>query len=256
MYKTKKFKVRPLKEILDEFSYVARYYPSPEKIFLADGDALCLRTKMLCEILKAVKFFFPSVKKVSVYANPENVLRKTKDELTLLKNLGLNLVYLGIESGDEEILRKVNKGATREEIIKSIKKAKESGITVSTTVILGLGGKKLSEKHIKNTASLINISCPNYLSLLVLMLGPFKKIFKKEMSEDFKFLNTEEILNEMKEMIKEINPKDVIEFRSNHASNYLPLKGRLPEDKEKLINLINLGLKDKSILREENLRGL
>lgn len=258
MYKMKKFRIKKLDIIKREIDEASEYEPYTERIFLADGDALVIRTEMMIDIINYIKSRFRHLKRVSVYANPSNILNKSLSELRDIRNAGLEMLYIGIESGDDEILRLIDKGANRKEIIESIKKAKEAGFVTSTTVVLGLGGRERSQGHSKNTASLVNEAHPDYLSLLTLMLSPtIKEVYKNDIGGVFTPLDPIETLVEIREIIKGVNVRGII-FRTNHASNYLPLKGTISEDKVRLINILNMAIEDPtgSLLRPEFLRGL
>ncbi len=257
MYKTKKFRIKRLEVVKEEIDEIASYDYHVEKVFLADGDALVVKTDMILEILKYLKSKFPYLKRVSAYANPSNILNKSLPELKEISNLGLKMLYIGIESGDDEILKLVDKGADKREIIESIRIAKEAGFKTSTTVILGIGGRERSRQHAENTADLINKAHPDYLSLLTLMLGPFEDIYRKAIGGIWTPLDPVETLVEIRDIIKGIK-KDGIIFRTNHASNYLSLKGTLCKDKARLIGILNSAIEDpeNANLRPDFLRGL
>ncbi len=250
MYKSKKFKVRKLEEIYKDIDLLALNYPDSIKLFLADGDALVIKTSYLLKILKYIKKLFPSIRRISTYASAQNILSKTIDELKKLRENNLNLFYYGIETGDDKLLIKINKGVTSKEIIDSLNMASDASIKLSATVILGLGGKEYSKQHILNTANIINNTTVNYLSTLQLGLeDDVKDKFYNNFS-DFTMLNDMEILNEQKDLISQINPnntrdgkKTKIIFRSNHASNALHLSGIIPKDKDKLVLQIEQALK-------------
>jgi len=255
MYKTKKFRIRPLEEVLNDLKECAITEPHTQRIFLADGDALVIPTEQLLKILNACYKFFPKLERVTGYANPKNLLEKTVEELKAIQETGLSMIYYGIESGDEELLKKIKKQATTEQMIEGCKKAHQAGLVISLTVILGLAGKKGSQKHAEETASLLNQINPRYISALTLMLGPFEKNYKKAMGADFEFLNKLDFLRELKGMVQALKVKDSI-FRTNHASNYLPIKGNLPEDKDKILTQIEYALTHPQLLRPEEWRAL
>lgn len=260
MYETKKFQIKTLEEIKKDIEKVSAYYPQARRVFLADGDALACDTSFLVEVLKFLKSIFPKLQRVSSYASPYNLLQKTAHELELLRKNGLSLVYYGIESGNHELLKYINKPMLPSKMIEGLNKATNANIKISATLILGLGGKNLSKQHIEDSAKLIN-ECEhiNYLSTLQLGLTDTKednffKRFEKKNSE-FIFCDDKEMLQEQKRLISLINPKKPIVFRSNHASNALPLKGTLPKNKEELIQILDLGIEDNSMLRPMFLRG-
>jgi len=255
MYKTKKFKIRPVQDVIEDLKWCAERVGYVRRIFLADGDALVVPTSDLLKILQACYELFPHLERVSSYANPSNLLEKSEQELKEIKEAGLTLIYYGVESGDDEILEKVKKQATTKDMIIGCEKAHRAGMTISVTVILGLAGKKGSERHARLTGKLLSKINPRYISALTLMLGPFEKIYARQMGGDFEFLDKFDFLRELRWLIEELEVKDSI-FRSNHASNYLPLKGTLPQDKEKLLEILDYALEHPEILRPEEWRAL
>lgn len=242
MYKTKKYKVRDIQEIFKDIDTLANLYPSANKIFLADGDALSIRTDNLVEILKYLKIKFIKLRRVSTYASAQNILEKSQEELELLNTHYLNLVYYGIETGNDTILKKITKGVKSTEIIESLNKVSKSGIKISATVILGLGGEKYSREHIEDTVKVINSTTVNYLSTLQLGLeDDAKDNFYKHFS-DFIMLDDYKILDEQKRFLELLNPINKIIFRSNHASNALHLSGTLPKDSQRLLKELDTAL--------------
>ena len=239
MYRSKKYVERSWKEIKMEIDLSSKYYPETERIFLADGDALNLPTERLVQILEYIYKKFPSLERVSTYAMPKNLLQKTDSELMILKNAGLKMFYIGIESGSDVILRKVTKGATYKTILQSCKKAKERDYILSCMVILGLGGEQYTMEHIEGTAKIISEVSPDYVGALNLHLdeGIYNE-FMTKFNEPFKFLNDLQILDELERLIYNINPSSPIIFRANHASNVYAVKGTLPTDREKMLELI------------------
>lgn len=239
MYRSKKYVERSWKEIKMEIDLSSKYYPETERIFLADGDALNLPTERLVQILEYIYKKFPSLERVSTYAMPKNLLQKTDSELMILKNAGLKMFYIGIESGSDVILRKVTKGATYKTILQSCKKAKERDYILSCMVILGLGGEQYTMEHIEGTAKIISEVSPDYVGALNLHLdeGIYNE-FMTKFNEPFKFLNDIQILDELERLIYNIKPSSPIIFRANHASNVYAVKGTLPTDREKMLELI------------------
>ena len=242
MYKSKKFTIKPLEEIYQEIDTIASYNKNIIKIFLADGDALTLDTKYLLKILEYLQKKFPKLRRVSTYASTQNILSKSIEELQELEKNKLNLFYYGIESGDDTLLKYINKGVNSNEIIDSIQMLNKTKIKISATVILGLGGKEYSKEHINNTAKLLSQIKLNYLSTLQLGLEENEaENFYKRFSS-FSHLNDSEILQEQKTLLEQIDPQSKIIFRSNHASNALHLAGTLPKDKENLLTQIDEAL--------------
>ncbi len=260
MYEDKEYKQRDFKKICEDIDTMVSYYPQSTKVFLADGDALNLETSFLVKILEYLYKNFTKLRRVSSYASPFNLLQKSQEELNLIKEKGLGLIYYGIESGNEKILKAINKPMKANKMIEGLNKASLAGIKISATIILGLAGKNFSKEHITQSAKLIN-SCThiNYLSSLQLGLSDKKedkyfKNFEKTIGA-FEFCSDNEMLEEQLLLISLLSPKSRIIFRSNHASNSLPLKGTLPKDKDKLIEVLKVALKDESLLRPKSLRG-
>lgn len=252
MYKGKKFTIKPLEKIKEEILEFRKIYTYVQRIFIADGDALIIPMNDLRNLLKFIKNTFKECTRVTMYASPKSIRLKTIDELIELKNLGLEMVYMGIESGSEEILKDINKGATRDEIIQAGKKIKESGTKLSATIISGIGGKEKTDIHAKDTGSIISIIKPDYIGVLSLMVERNTEIEEKVKNGELKILSSFEILKEIKEILKNINTDEKIIFRSNHASNYVSLKGTLPIDKDRLIEDINWCIENSYIKNEKN----
>jgi len=254
MYKMKKFRIKSFEEIKKDIDLLRNFYGDVERIFIADGNALCMETEDLLRSIKYARSVFPSLKRVSIYATPMDLLNKSLDELRTLRKEGLTLIYLGIESGDDKVLKDVRKGATSEEIIEAGKKAIKAGMTLSTTAILGLGGKERSLEHAKGTARVLNEIKPQYTAFLTLMIVEKTPLYFKVLRGEFNPLSQVELLRELRIIVEELDYKTV--FRTNHASNYLPLKGDLPEDKEKILRVIDYALTHPEILRPDHVRGL
>jgi radical SAM superfamily enzyme YgiQ (UPF0313 family) len=239
MYRSKKYVERSWEETKMEIDLSSKYFPEAKRIFLADGDALNLPTEKLIQIIKYLYNKFPSLERISCYAMPKNLLQKTDDELKILKQTGLNMLYIGIESGSDRILKKVTKGATYKTILQACKKAKQQEYTLSCMIILGLGGEKFSEEHIQDTAKVISEVSPDYVGALNLNLAPsVYNEFMNKFKDSFKFLSDLQILDELEILISKINPISPIIFRANHASNVYAIKGTLPMDKHKMLELI------------------
>lgn len=255
MYKNKTFRIRPLKEIIEDFKEARKKYSRVEKVFLADGDALIINTGDLITILQNIKSLFPECKRVGVYGSPKSILGKSKEELTFLKDQGLGIVYLGIESGSDKILKDIHKGVTSQEIIEAGKKVRESGIALSVTLISGIGGREDTVEHAIESANIINAINPNYLGILTLMIEEGTELQFKIASGEFSLLSPREVMEEMKVFLENIEVKDTV-FRSNHASNYINLGGVLSEEKNKILKEIDYILTNDSYYKDERLRGL
>jgi len=258
MYKDKKYRVRSLEEIKTDIRMAKQYYGDVEKVFLADGDAIAMDTSELLEILEMLYQSFPSLRHVGVYASPDVVLKKDMSELTALKAAGMTIAYLGVETGDEELLKDIRKGVTYDEMVEAGRRLRRAGIQLSVTVLLGLAGRTpKAVEHAKNTAKILNEMNPEYIGALTLMVVPRTELYRRMERGEFELPGPFEILDEMRIMIENLEVEGS-EFRSNHASNYLPIKGRLPDDKQKILDLINeiIAKNDRSYLRPDYMRAL
>ncbi|NLM44038.1 MAG: B12-binding domain-containing radical SAM protein [Clostridiales bacterium] len=255
MYKDKKFRIRKTEEILDDIKEARMYYRSIKRVFLADGDALIIKTPELLKILNFIKEWIPECERVGIYASPESIMIKTPEELKLLREAGLGIAYLGLESGSDQILAYMNKGADSEEIVKAGLRIKEAGILLSVTLISGLGGKKLWKEHAVESAKALSKMKPDYLGLLTLMVEPGTKLYDDVEKGQFQLLTPQQVALETLELLKNIDAEGCV-FRSNHASNYLSLKGTLNQDREMLIKQLNEAIKGQIDFKDEYLRGL
>ena len=256
MYKSKIYESRPLEKVLEEIREVAHLYDSSSihRIFLADGDALGLPTKDLIQILNEIKLRFSKIHRISSYASALNLLKKSEEELKEIHNAGLKLLYLGLESGDDETLNKMLKGSSAGENVEAVLNARRCGFKTSVMMILGLAGITRSKEHAILSGQAVSKMNPDFLSALTLMVPEQAPIYRQLKQGSFKPLTANEILNELKIFIEHVNGKNII-FRSTHASNYLALKGVLSRDKDELIKQIEQSIKTKN-LRPEYLRGL
>ena len=258
MYKEKKFYLKPLNEIRADIKEAVKLYPNIRRIFLADGDALILPADNLLEILQLLYFSFPRLTRVTAYAGPKSILNKSNTELTRLREAGLKMVYLGLESGSAKILNKVKKGATPQMMCEAGEKLRKVGIKSSVTVILGLGGQEMSEEHAQDTAEVINVMQPNFLSALTLMLRPGAPIYQEILDRKLSLLTPLATIQELYNLVSGIEVNQPCIFRSNHASNYIAVAGTLPKDKERMLsNLADiLQHPDQYYLKDEYNRGL
>lgn len=256
MYKDKKFRIKSRAEINEIIRAACIQDPETERIFLADGDAIALDTPLLTDILDQLYAGFPRLKRVGIYGGPKDILAKSPQELADLKAHGLNIVYLGVESGNEDVLQAVRKGVTAAEMIAAGQKAKASGLILSCTIIIGLGGKALSQAHAVDTARVISAIDPEYLGALTLMLDADAPLLKAINEGSFQLLNPFEALAELRTLLAALKVSHCV-FRSNHASNYLPLRATLPEDREKLLETMDQVINNRSAdqLRPEYWRG-
>jgi radical SAM superfamily enzyme YgiQ (UPF0313 family) len=255
MYRSKTYSERPWEEIQMEIDMTSKLYPATKRIFLADGDAINLSTDRLVKILEYINKKFPSLERVSSYAMPKNLIQKSNTELRTLRTAGLKMLYVGIESGSDKVLKKITKGATYKTIVESCKKAKETNYVLSCMIILGLGGKKYSYEHIQETAKIISEVSPDYIGALNLHLDDsLYNEFMTKFKEPFEFLDDLQILNELELLISKINPSSSIIFRANHASNVYSIKGTLPQDKVNMLGLVSQLKKHPDMLKPKILR--
>ncbi len=256
-YLDKPFQVRPPDEVMEDIRMAGSYMPDTRKVFLADGNALVLSNRRLIPILDALNETFPVLERVGIYGNAHDILRKTDEELEELLDRKLSIVYLGLESGNDEVLRRAKKGATAKEMIEAVRKAQDAGLTVSVIAVLGLGGIDLWEQHAVDTGRAVSAMDPAYFSLLSLMVVPGTELHRLVSAGEFVVPEPLEMLKEMRVIIENIDGVSQCVFRTNHASNYLPLAGTLPQDKERLLATIDGALaRGESVLRPEYLRAL
>ena len=255
MYRTKIYQERSLEEIKLEIDMVSKHLPLTDKIFLADGDALNIETEKLAEILDYLNLKFKSLKRISCYAMPKNLIQKKDSELERLRDRGLSMLYVGIESGNDAVLQKVTKGASSSMIIRSCKKAINHKFILSCMIILGLGGRAYTDVHIADTARVVSQISPHYLAALNLQLD--ESIFVEFMSkfkEPFSLLTDLELLNELERLILLVTPTREVIFRANHASNVYSIGGTLPYEKSKLHKMIRELKNHPEILRPRVMR--
>ena len=256
MYRSKEYSERSWEEVKGEIDMMSKMLPDTTKIFLADGDALNLDTEYMIQIVKYVYEKFPNLERVSCYAMPMNLLKKTPEELDAMKKAGLNMLYLGIETGSDILLKKVTKGATAKTIIKSCKKAKDAGFTLSCMVILGIGGSKYSSENARETAKVISAVKPDYVGALTLYLeNGIKDEFLTKFDEEFIRISDSEAIDELEELVTKINVNDKVVFRANHGSNAYNIAGTFPEDKQAMLDKITWMKEHPEVVRPEGLRG-
>ena len=257
MYSSKQFRVRPETDVFTEIESLSPYSDQIRKVFLADGNAMVLSFDKLSRLLDKLNACFSKLNRVSAYALPRDIESKTDEELQILADKGLKLLYVGIESGDDELLQVINKGESFRSTSQALQKARQAGIKLSVMILNGLGGQKFSEQHAINSAKLVNEIQPEFLSTLVLSYPYGEEHFKQKFDDEFIPLNTIELIAEMKVFIETLKLNNTV-FRSDHASNYLILKGNLSRDKKELLNRINGVLNDpaNAKLRPEWMRGL
>ncbi|MCL2578567.1 MAG: B12-binding domain-containing radical SAM protein [Oscillospiraceae bacterium] len=256
MYKDKKFRLRPFEEIAEDLQYARRNSRAVERIFLADGDALCMSTDKVMRILGEIRALFPECKRVGIYGRSANILSKSEEELAALCAAGLGIVYIGAESGCDEVLKRINKGETSADITKAVKKAENAGIKTSVTFISGLGGRELGREHGIKTGEMIGEMGASYVGLLTLMLSPDAQISVEIDQGRFELLTPLETMEELELILGHAQCRTPTVFRSNHASNYLSLGGTLPQDTDALLTQIAQAKGDESSFKAEGLRRL
>ena len=257
MYKEKQFRIRPVDEVLEDIEMARDYYgPGLERVFLMDGDAIVIKTEDMLKILTKLYDTFPNLKKVTVYAGPKSTLSKSVEELTALRKAGLTRAYLGVESGSDAVLKSVNKGCTAAEMLQAGQNLVAAGIDLWAIVIMGLTGQDGDwEEHILSTARMINQMRPRHLSAMTFAPAKGTPLGDDVLAGRFRVCTPDQILEECHLLIEHLDV-DPLHFTSNHASNYLPLKGTLPDEREKFLSLIDQALEGKIRLRRTLNRGI
>jgi len=255
MYKTKRFSIKSDEIIMKDIEEAARDYRHVKRLFLCDGDDLIVPQKRLVKILESINEKMPWIERIGTYANTKSIKMKSVEDLKELKKLGLKIAYMGLESGDDEILKQMNKGADTKKMIDMAHKIKEAGIKLSVTVLNGLGSRERSFNHAKETGRVLSEMKPDYVGALSFMITPGTPLYKEEYTRgEFKILEPNELLEEIGVMIAHTDINGL--FHANHASNYLPIRAKLPEDKNKILKLIDEALKGKVKLKPEHMRAL
>ncbi len=255
MYKEKNFRARDFSDIENDLKSGRSMYSRIRRIFLADGDALILSTERLVQILEAIKIIFPECERVGIYGTSRSINLKSEQELRQLRELGLGIVYLGLESGNDEILRSISKGESADDIVRAGKKARAAGMLVSVTAISGLGGQQLRAEHATDTAKALSRMNPDFIGFLSLMVEPGTQLWEEVSSGSFTLLTPQEIIEEMIIFLNNIDSPGTV-FRSNHASNYFSLYGNLNEDIPSMLRELDEAMKDQDLLRHEFMRRL
>jgi radical SAM superfamily enzyme YgiQ (UPF0313 family) len=256
-YADKPFRVRPFEEVLEDIALAQLEIPDTRRVFLADGNALVLDADRLVALLDALAAAFPRLWRIGIYANARDILAKSDSELAALRQRKLEIVYLGLESGSDEVLRRVQKGITAAQMVEAVHKLRAAGIRTSVIALLGLGGKELSAEHAQQTGSVVSAMDPEYWSLLTLMLIPGTELHRQWRAACFELPEPLEMLGELRQMIAGTDGLSRCIFRTNHASNYLPLAGTLSRDKARLLATLDDALtRGRSALRPEAWRAL
>ena len=254
-YKGERFRIKPDSVIMADIAFAANYCRRQRRVFICDGDALIIPQERLLNILIEIEKQVPWVTRVGAYANAKSLKMKTPEELKALRERGLGIVYMGLESGDDTPLKSIRKGATAKTMIEMGQKAKAAGIKLSITVLLGIAGRARSRVHAEETGKVLSTIDPEYVGALSLMLIPGTPLHDDYKSGSFSLIGPDEILEELKTIIAATELSKGL-FHANHASNYLPIKARLPRDKDSTIQLINDALSGKIRLKPEYLRAL
>ena len=256
MYKDKRYRVRPLEEIFEDIALAKTAYGDVKRVFLCDGDAVAMDTEALLAILARLYQTFPSLERVNAYAGPVSTLRKTGEELATLRRAGLVRLYLGVESGSDAVLKAINKGVTAAQMLEAGQKLVAAGFDLWAIVIMGLTGQDGDwEEHILSTAKMINAMKPRHLSAMTFAPAKGTPLGEDVLAGRFKVCTPDQILEECHLLVENLDV-DPLHFTSNHASNYLPLKGGLPEDRQKFLDLLDQALAGKIRLRRTLNRGI
>jgi len=255
-YKDKKFRIKSFKDIEEDILEAAGY-GWIERIFLCDGDALIMPQRKLVPILKSINTNIRGVSRIGTYGNAKSVLRKTPEELKELRELGMGIIYFGLESGNDEILEAIKKGVTSEQMVEAGKRVRDAGMTLSVTILLGIGGIQKSLDHSLDTAKILSEIDPEYVGALTVMIVPGTPLHEQYVSGEFQLPDTFALIEELGIIIANSNFTNCF-FTSNHASNYLPIRARMPQKKDEVVRLIHqvVEANDRSILRPEFMRGL
>ena len=254
-YKGERFRIKDDTIIMSDILFASKYMKRQDRVFLMDGDVLIVPQKRLVWILDSIKEHLPWVRRVGAYANAKSIKMKSPEELRVLRDKGLGILYLGVESGDEETLKKIRKGTSAENLIRMGRKVREAGIKLSVTVLLGIAGRERSLEHARATGRLLSKMDPNYVGALSVMVIPGTPLYEDLQKGDFALLNKREFLLELREMLAHTHLTRGL-FFSNHASNYLPVKARLPKGKQEALKLIDGALGGQVDLRPEWMRAL
>ena len=255
MYKDKKYHVRPMRDVLEDIRMAQDYYGDVKRVFLCDGDATAIPTADLCHILDALYHAFPSLEKVTSYAGPRGILEKTLEEWRTLCAHGLKRVYLGVETGSDALLKKIRKGVSAEEMCRAGVRVRAAGLDLWVMVILGLAGAGQGEVHLAETVKLMNRMKPRHLSALSLMLEEGTPLWKDWQEGKFRPIDARESLLEARQLVAGLD-FGPLHFTCDHASNYLPLKGTLPDQREEFLRQLDEALAGERAIRPEWQRGV
>jgi radical SAM superfamily enzyme YgiQ (UPF0313 family) len=254
-YQGERFKIKPEAIISEDIEFAAQYCQRQRRLFLCDGDALIVPQKRLMHWLQSIQSKLPWVTRVGAYANAKSLAMKSMDELRALKDNGLGILYMGLETGDDVTLKAINKGASAQTLIEMGRKAKAAGFKLSVTVLLGIAGRERSHIHAQATGKVLSDMDPDYIGALSLMLIPGTPLYNDYQAGKFPLLDAREMLTELRTLFAHTHLTRGL-FHANHASNYLPIKARLPKDRTAVLNLIDRALSGEIDLKPEWLRAL
>jgi len=254
-FREKRFNIKKDDIIFQDIEFARQNCRRQNRLFICDGDAMIVPQKRLVPILERIKERLPWVERVGLYANTKGIGMKTDEQLKELQSLGVDIAYMGLESGDDKVLKDIRKGANAEKMITMGRRVKDAGIKLSVTVLVGLGGRERSMIHARETGRVLSAIDPDFVGALSLMLIPGTELHDQYENGEFQLINPEEMLAELGGMIAATHLTDGL-FHANHASNYLPIRARLPRDKEKTLELISQALKGNIKLKPESMRAL
>ena len=254
-YKDKRFQIKDESIVHQDIEFAARHMQRQRRLFLMDGDALIIPQKRLLSLLQTINAKLPWLTRIGTYANAKSIRKKSLDELRALREQKLGIAYLGVESGDDQVLQEINKGTTAQELIQAGQKMKQAGIKLSVTVLLGIAGPERSLEHARATGELLTAMDPDYVGALTVMLVPETPLYREWEKGRFQLMNEQGILRELREMLAHTQLSRGL-FMANHASNYLPLKVRFPDQKDKTLHLIDQALQGEVSLKPEWMRAL
>ena len=254
-YRDKRFYIKDKTVILEDLEFAAKYCLRQKTVFLADGNGLAIPQAELLYLLDLIKEKLPHVRRISLYANSNDISHRSVGELKALKNLGLGRIYMGLESGHDLVLKNISKGANSKEMIQAGRRVRKAGIFLSVTVLLGIGGTDLSHDHAQATAGVLNLMKPSQIAVLTLMLLDNTPLDRQFKNGRFLLPDQEGLLKELRTMLVNLDLEKA-QFQTNHASNYFALEGRLPRDRKKFIALVDQAIDGALALKPENLRAL
>ncbi|MDW7771877.1 MAG: radical SAM protein [Desulfobulbaceae bacterium] len=253
-YRDKKFRIKEDAVIRQDLEFAARYCGRQKTLFLADGNALAIPHPAMMQLLSRIREMLPQVRRISTYANCQDILRRSPRELKLLKSLGLQRIYMGLESGHRLILERIGKGAAPGDMVEAGRRVREAGIFLSATVLLGIGGREYSQAHARETAKVLNRMQPSQIAVLTLMLLENTPLGRQCGRGKFQLPDREALFTELRDLLAGLETR--AQFQANHASNYFVLDGRLPRDREKFITLADRAIQGEIALKPEQYRAL